>query len=99
MSVWMVETLIATTLLMALVMLLRRPVARWLGAGAAYCLWAVPFARMLLPALPGDGRGDEEMPAELTLPPSPTAISPAIPPLAVPPLAVPAPADSFWSSA
>ena len=53
MSVWMVETLIATTLLMALVMLLRRPVARWLGAGAAYCLWAVPFARMLLPALPG----------------------------------------------
>ena len=54
MSVWMVETLIATTLLMALVMLLRRPVARWLGAGAAYCLWAVPFARMLLPALPGD---------------------------------------------
>jgi beta-lactamase regulating signal transducer with metallopeptidase domain len=52
MSVWMVETLIATSLLMALVMMLRRPVARWLGAGAAYWLWALPFARMLLPALP-----------------------------------------------
>ncbi|MES2172881.1 MAG: M56 family metallopeptidase [Pseudomonadota bacterium] len=54
MSVWLAETLIATTLLMALVMLLRRPVARWLGAGAAYLLWALPLARMLLPTLPSD---------------------------------------------
>lgn len=54
MSVWMAETLIATTLLMALVMMVRRPVARWLGAGAAYWLWALPFARMLLPAVPQD---------------------------------------------
>lgn len=54
MSVWLAETLIATTLLMAMVMMLRRPVARWLGAGAAYMLWALPLARMLLPALPGD---------------------------------------------
>lgn len=52
MSVWVAETLIATTLLMALVMMLRRPVARWLGAGAAYMLWALPLARMLMPALP-----------------------------------------------
>ncbi|WP_242125896.1 M56 family metallopeptidase [Sphingobium sp. Sx8-8] len=52
MSVWIAETLIATTLLMALVMLLRRPVARWLGAGAAYALWLLPLARMVLPALP-----------------------------------------------
>ena len=52
MSVWIAETLIATTLLMALVMLLRRPVARWLGAKAAYWLWLLPLARMTLPALP-----------------------------------------------
>ncbi|MCP1472019.1 beta-lactamase regulating signal transducer with metallopeptidase domain [Sphingobium sp. OAS761] len=52
MSVWLAETLIASTLLMAVVMLLRRPVARWLGAGAAYWLWLLPFVRMLLPALP-----------------------------------------------
>ncbi|WP_303759781.1 M56 family metallopeptidase, partial [Sphingobium yanoikuyae] len=52
MSVWMAETLIATTLLMAMVMMLRRPVARWLGAGAAYWLWLLPLARMLLPTLP-----------------------------------------------
>jgi len=54
MSVWLAETLIAATLLMALVMMVRRPVARWLGAGAAYWLWALPLARMLLPALPSD---------------------------------------------
>ncbi|HAF41974.1 MAG TPA: energy transducer TonB [Sphingobium sp.] len=54
MSVWLAETLIATTLLMALVMMLRRPVARWLGAGAAYMLWLLPLARMLMPALPDD---------------------------------------------
>ncbi|MCI4591636.1 M56 family metallopeptidase [Sphingobium sp. BYY-5] len=54
MSVWLAETLIATTLLMALVMMLRRPVARWLGAGAAYMLWALPLARMLMPSLPDD---------------------------------------------
>lgn len=54
MNVWLAETLIATTLLMALVMMLRRPVARWLGAGAAYLLWALPLARMVMPALPCD---------------------------------------------
>ncbi len=54
MSVWIAETLIATTLLMALVMLLRRPVVRWLGVRAAYMLWALPLARMLLPALPSE---------------------------------------------
>jgi bla regulator protein BlaR1 len=52
MNLWLIETLLATTLLMALVMMLRRPVARWLGAGAAYWLWALPVARMLLPSIP-----------------------------------------------
>jgi beta-lactamase regulating signal transducer with metallopeptidase domain len=52
MSVWIAETLLATTLLMALALMLRRPVQRWLGAGASYLLWGLPLARMLLPALP-----------------------------------------------
>jgi len=52
MSIWLAETLIATTLLMALVMMVRRPVARWIGAGVAYWLWALPLTRMLLPTLP-----------------------------------------------
>src|SRR3546814_6561064 len=44
----------AATVLRVLVRLLRRPVARWLGAGAAYWLWLLPLARMALPALPRD---------------------------------------------
>jgi beta-lactamase regulating signal transducer with metallopeptidase domain len=54
MSVWIAETLLATALLMALVMLLRRPVTHFLGAGAAYMLWALPLARLVLPPMPRD---------------------------------------------
>jgi len=38
MIIWLAETLVATSLLMAAVMMVRRPLARWLGAGAAYML-------------------------------------------------------------
>jgi beta-lactamase regulating signal transducer with metallopeptidase domain len=46
------ETLIATSLLMGLVLLLRRPVARMFGAQAAYALWLAPLVRLLLPPMP-----------------------------------------------
>jgi beta-lactamase regulating signal transducer with metallopeptidase domain len=52
MIAWLVETLIAVTLLMAMVLLLRGPVARSFGAGWAYALWAVPALRLVLPPLP-----------------------------------------------
>lgn len=52
MTVWIVETLIATSLLMLLVLLVRAPVARWFGASAAYLLWAAPAVRMVLPPIP-----------------------------------------------
>jgi bla regulator protein blaR1 len=51
MSGW-AGTLFATSLLMALVLVVRRPVARQFGAAAAYALWLAPLARLLLPALP-----------------------------------------------
>lgn len=51
MSGFLVETLVWTGALIALVLLVRRPVARWLGARAAYGLWALPMARLLLPPL------------------------------------------------
>ena len=49
------DTLMWTGALIALVLLLRRPVARYLGAGAAYALWFLPLARLILPpvTLPG----------------------------------------------
>lgn len=52
MIAWLIETAIAVTLLMAMVLLLRGPVARSFGAGWAYALWAVPALRLVLPPLP-----------------------------------------------
>ncbi|GAB5349521.1 M56 family metallopeptidase [Alteriqipengyuania sp. 357] len=45
------ETLGWTAALVALVLVLRRPVARYFGAEAAYALWALPFLRLLFPPL------------------------------------------------
>ncbi|HEV2078642.1 MAG TPA: M56 family metallopeptidase [Allosphingosinicella sp.] len=49
---WLIETSIAVTLLMVLVLALRRPVAHFFGAGWAYALWALPALRLVLPPLP-----------------------------------------------
>lgn len=48
---WLVDTLVATGALMAVVLLLRRPVARAFGPGVAYALWALPLIRLILPPL------------------------------------------------
>ena len=52
---WTVHTLAATTLLMAVVLVIRRPVARMFGARAAYALWLAPAARLILPPVPDAG--------------------------------------------
>jgi beta-lactamase regulating signal transducer with metallopeptidase domain len=52
---WAVETLLATSLLMAAVLLLRNPVARLFGPRAAYALWLAPAVRLLLPPMPEGG--------------------------------------------
>ena len=49
---WLVEALVASTLLMALVLLVRRPVRNAFGPQLAYALWALPLLRLLLPPLP-----------------------------------------------
>ncbi|MYL99046.1 antirepressor regulating drug resistance protein [Novosphingobium sp. FGD1] len=48
---WLTDTLFVTGALMALVLVARRPVARWFGPGAAYALWALPMIRLVLPPL------------------------------------------------
>jgi beta-lactamase regulating signal transducer with metallopeptidase domain len=53
---WAVETLVATTLLMLLVLAVRGPVRARFGPHLAYALWAIPLARMVLPPLPGEWR-------------------------------------------
>ena len=46
---FLLDTLLWTGALIALVLLVRRPVARHLGAGAAYALWALPALRLVIP--------------------------------------------------
>lgn len=49
---WLGNTLLATSLLLVLVLLIRRPVARLFGPQLAYALWAIPALRMVLPPVP-----------------------------------------------
>ena len=48
------QTSLAVTLLIALVLVVRRPFARHFGAKAAYALWLVPLARLFMPPLPAN---------------------------------------------
>ncbi|MDB2439535.1 M56 family metallopeptidase [Hellea sp.] len=48
---WGLETGIAVSLLIVLVLLVRRPFARMFGAGATYALWALPLVRLFLPEI------------------------------------------------
>jgi beta-lactamase regulating signal transducer with metallopeptidase domain len=48
---WLTDTLLMTGAIMALILVVRRPVGRWFGPGAAYALWALPMIRLLLPPL------------------------------------------------
>ncbi len=49
---WLLETLVAVTALMLVVLAVRRPVANLFGAGWAYALWLLPALRLVLPPLP-----------------------------------------------
>ncbi len=48
---WGLQTSLAVSLLIVLVLVIRKPFARRFGAKAAYMLWALPFARLVLPPL------------------------------------------------
>lgn len=52
MTGWLIETLIATTLLMLGVLAIREPVSRHFGPRIAYLLWIIPALRMVMPPLP-----------------------------------------------
>ena len=48
----MIVTYLSVALLIGLVLLARRPFARTFGAKAAYALWALPLARLVMPPVP-----------------------------------------------
>ncbi|RYE03389.1 MAG: peptidase M56 [Sphingomonadales bacterium] len=52
MTGWMIETFVATTLLMLLVLAVRAPVRKAFGPTMAYALWLLPVLRLLMPPLP-----------------------------------------------
>ncbi|MCL6684519.1 M56 family metallopeptidase [Sphingomonas alba] len=51
MTSWLLGTLLATSLLVALVLLIREPVRQRFGSRVAYGLWLIPAARLLMPTL------------------------------------------------
>ncbi|MES2755006.1 MAG: M56 family metallopeptidase [Pseudomonadota bacterium] len=53
---WAIEALIASTLLMGFVLLVRRRARDAFGAQLAYWLWALPVLRMVMPPLPAAWR-------------------------------------------
>ena len=48
---WLADTTIAVSILIALVLLVRKPFAKVFGARAAYILWLAPLFRLFLPQL------------------------------------------------
>jgi beta-lactamase regulating signal transducer with metallopeptidase domain len=51
MTSWLLGTLLATSLLVAIVLLIREPVRRRFGSRVAYGLWLIPAMRLLMPTL------------------------------------------------
>ncbi len=51
MTAWLVDTLVATSLLMVLVLLVREPVRRQFGPAVTYGLWLIPALRVVMPPL------------------------------------------------
>ncbi len=49
--IWLVQTTIIVSILIGLIILIRKPVARFFGPQAAYALWALPLLRFALPEL------------------------------------------------
>jgi beta-lactamase regulating signal transducer with metallopeptidase domain len=67
MTGWLIETMAATTLLMLLVLAVRRPIAARFGAQAAYLLWLLPALRMILPRMPEVPQPIRTLPLHLDL--------------------------------
>ena len=53
MGAWLFDTLLTTTLLMAAILIVRRPVAKYFGPTVAYALWLIPAARVCMPTIEG----------------------------------------------
>ncbi|MFM5893180.1 MAG: M56 family metallopeptidase, partial [Novosphingobium sp.] len=82
---WLTDTALYTGLLIALVLVLRRPVARMFGPGLAYSLWALPLLRLAFPPI--------------VLPAQPVTDTIVVTAVASSPMQSPAVEAPVWSSA
>ena len=57
---WIWDTMLSMTLLMLLVLMLRKPVGHFFGARIAYLLWILPLARLFMPTLTLDAPAEVE---------------------------------------
>jgi beta-lactamase regulating signal transducer with metallopeptidase domain len=89
MTAWLTDTLLYSGLLIALVLLVRRPAARWFGPKLAYALWALP-ALLVLPPI--------ELPASMA-PQQAQLSDQALLALAMAAEASPAPPTPLWERA
>jgi bla regulator protein blaR1 len=51
MTDWLLDTILVTTLILAAVLILRKPVANIFGPNVAYFLWLLPAARLAMPSI------------------------------------------------
>lgn len=87
---WAVEALIASTLLMMFVLLVRKPAQRAIGTQLAYWLWALPVLRMVMPPLPAAWREGAGAPISAASETMLVLVAPVLP-LAASPEAAPFP--------
>jgi bla regulator protein blaR1 len=64
---WLLQTLLATSALLVLVLLVREPVRRLFGSRVTYALWLIPAARLFMPTL--THTVERTIPAHASLPP------------------------------
>ncbi len=76
----LLHTLVWTGVLIALVLVLRRPVSRHFGPEAAYALWALPLFRLILPPLTLPAWMSPEAAAPATAPAPTDVLAAASPP-------------------
>lgn len=66
MIMWMIDSLLAISGLIILVLFIRRPVAAYFGPLVAYALWAIPAARIFMPVLTKTVAVDPLVPAAIS---------------------------------
>ena len=65
---WLVGTFVATSALIAFVLLVREPTRRLFGSAVTYALWLIPAARMFLPSFTRKSLGFAVRSAKRTAP-------------------------------